>query len=278
MIMESERKKMFGLNKKTRRMLSIAIIFLLMIIISAFHISINLNTIFFLFYLSIFILGIGFEDEMSKIILSILYMVVILTLIGIVFLWLFKIPTPFIPLQLTDQSIVAIFTIVLASATIWSVFIYQKSTLLSRLSVLDVRINQDLSIYVKNVGSYPIKRLEVEMELKELLPLRERGKKFLKRLKDSTLNVQEKEIHYLSLNEQKNIDFTEYIKKRFSLSENRNDRDEFLGFVTNKGESKRFRVAVRVKYQSDQLFKSPFPIVRNAIVDVNDKESIVETD
>ncbi len=247
------------LNKRTKKIISIILIYLLTILLIIFKISLNINIIIGLVYSFILLLGWGFEDDVRKIISSFFFAGILFTLVVIMFSWILGFKVPFTNLSLTDNTIIAIFTIVLAFTSIITVGIYKKSIDLARLPILDFLVNEDLTIKVENKGVYPARDVNIEIEFIDRI-LRKSQRLSKRIIKDRTIDVQEENISYLSNGKTDNIDIREYIKKRFNLEEKFNNRDEFLGYISKNNEKINFLMKCRLTFCSDQFAKNSFPI------------------
>jgi hypothetical protein len=242
------------------------IFIILMIILSALNFSWTPNRIIWAIIISVIILFSFFEEDAPKIAGSIVLSILFLGLGMIVLAWIFKFPLPYIKLQVEDITVMVIFTIVLAIATIANVFIYYKSFSISRLSHLDISIQKNLAIEIKNSGEFPARNIFVEMELFDKNKLKG-WEKVKSNFKDN-LMVSEKRISYLARGERKMADFREKIKKRFDVSEIADNI-----YRTNSPKSKtKFDIEVKVTYYSDLLSKNPYPIFKRVKIEISGKD------
>jgi hypothetical protein len=254
------------LNKRTKKVLSVSVIILGIFILSFFKITLNSEILFPIFYISFFILAFGFEEDLTQIVTWGLFVVFLFSLIAIVFFWLFGLPIPFFKITLTDSSIVAIFTIVLATTGIASAIIYKRSVDLQRLPFLDIFMDEYFIIHIKNNSNFPARNINLDVEMIERRPLTNKPL-FIQNIKDRTINVLENRISYLSPGEIVDLNLADSITDRFNLSKKEGD------IVTTNNRLVCFKVILSVTFYSDQLAKNTSPISRSFKIEINDKGS-----
>jgi hypothetical protein len=224
------------------------------------------SNVFLLIYVFLFIIIIFFKKKANEIMSMLGLSIVLSFLIALIFLWLFKIPLPFTADIMTDQSIMAIFTIVLAFATIVNVVYYRKSIDLSRTTNLVIEIDNSLNVQIKNKGQFTARNINVELKLlnQSIPPIKQN---FFKRFKDIFI-PEEKSISFLTPDGEYPIDFGHYIKKRFDLINNPDDR--VGGYLSRKKRDKKdFKMIVSVKYFTDTLSHVPFPVIKKVRVKID---------
>lgn len=188
-----------------------------------------------------------------------------LILSGIIFTWFFNIQLPF-GINITDSSIIALFTIVLAGATIVNIFIYNRSLSLSRLSTIDVWLEDNFYVRVLNMGDFGIKNVSVEMEIIEKPPKKSSFKEkfrinLINRVKD-LLDTEEKKIRFIASHKNKRKDFFGYASKRLNLKK-KSDKYNNSWVEFKKKEKKRdIFVRLSINYFTDTLSKSPRPFIK----------------
>ncbi|KKN14652.1 hypothetical protein LCGC14_0993830 [marine sediment metagenome] len=152
------------MNKRLKSVLAIGYFFLLVFILP---LIIQNNFIRFLpiiILVSIFVSIFGFGKEPTKFILVIL--VFGFFIVGILVLWFTQ--KSFLGVKFDNQAIIAFFTIVLATATIINVFVYNRSIHMSRFPVLELTLNKKtLVLEIENVSNFPARNVEVEIDVGE---------------------------------------------------------------------------------------------------------------
>jgi hypothetical protein len=235
-----------------------------------------ISSLILYFFILLFILPSVFEYESEDMGLIILNILLGLILLVIVILWFFGIKIPLFTgkvLEFDNNTIIAFFTIVLGIGTLINLYVYKKSINLARLSALDIELNEELNLKVINLGDFAIKRLWVEMELKdETERLKRKGnfsyKKIFKNIKQEFKDYYQTKtikISYLSPHNYDFLDdFKDFIVKRFKLNEERdNTRNELWGFFIKGKKDFKYRIRVIVKYSSDTFQRAPCPLVRD---------------
>jgi hypothetical protein len=250
------------MNKRQKKVVGFVLFVLILIILTIFNIQLTWNTFFILFYLFLTISVFAFEDDVKKILVSIIMLILIGLLVWIVVAYLFGVPFPYLAVGI-NEAVIPIFTIVLAVATISNVFVYYKIMNLSRLTNLDFEILDDLRIKVINVGAFPARNIKIETEFVDKSIPKKKVIKSIKTMSKDWINPQEKTVRFLSAGRHCPIDFTEYIKKRFKIKEDVNEYNELVGYLpTSKNKKVDFKMIVTVNFYSDTLSKNQIPIIK----------------
>ncbi|MEK6856026.1 MAG: hypothetical protein AABX66_02605 [Nanoarchaeota archaeon] len=238
----------------------LAIVFVILVIISNM-LKLTASTSMFWMLVLTYIAIISFflpetSQELGKVILSLL---LILLTIVIVFAWLKQGNIPFTNIKADNNAIIALFTIILAIATIINIMIYKQSIGFSRLSELDFELNNILCVEIRNIGNYPARGIKLSTKIIDKIKSKGWQKR---RFKDLFLSPEYTK-HYLPSKGHYAEKLREYLEKRFEL-----DYDKVKEKHTSKV-IKFFKVRLELNYYSDNFFKNPIPIIKEYEVKID---------
>jgi signal transduction histidine kinase len=215
----------------------------------------------FLIYLMIFALFLPEKfPELIKLILMGL-----LVLIGfiILFFWLTGNNLPYVNINLDNETIMTLFTVILAIATTISLILYRQTIGFSRLSEVDFELNKILCIEIENKGNYPARNIHLTTQIID----KNKKIKFQKKLGDIFLSPEER-IEYFPSKKRKALNLREDLIKRFKLK-----YDEKKELYTSKVK-KEFNIRIVLNYKSDTGFKNPLPIIKEYYIEINSEGTI----
>src|SRR3989344_6600189 len=162
-----------------------------------------------------------YEDDFNTILIFLISTIAIISLFLFLFLWLFQVPIlntiPLFKEGITNEFIIAFFTIILTVSTIINLIIYKKSIALSRLTVLNASLNNELFLRIKNIGEYPANRVKVNIDIRNKTNIRKIGSfnnlikkekffSFLNDIKHQFWTSEESDIQYLEPKEECEMD------------------------------------------------------------------------
>lgn len=238
------------INRRTKKVMAGAIFFLVLLVISSFKINLTSNLIFFLILLGYVLLAITVEEELQDFFGNAVSMIILLLLILIIASWIFGFNLPYLNLEMQDSTIIAIFTVVLAMAAIFTYQHHKKLLGLSRLTNISVKLNEDLDLDVVNEGQFDARGIRVEYEVNKKGKTKLFKERFFKNLRERFF-ILEDDLHLLGIKEGIHLPLSNFIKKSFKIK-----KDERI----EKNEGLEFYLFVKVKYHSETYFRSPLPV------------------
>jgi hypothetical protein len=177
----------------------------------------------------------------------------------------------------TNEFVIAFFTIILTVSTIVNLIIYKKSVILSRLTVLSISLDEDFFLKIHNVGDYPANQIKVDIDI--------RKKPYIKRInlnnltkKESLINVfkqiklnfwssDRSDFGYLEPNEISELDIISIIREHHPNLKS-NEKGGHRKISSDKEE--KFKIIVNISFYNDVGDKAPLPILRIFKVTINE--------
>ena len=229
-------------------------------IFSIFNVTYS-SIIFWYVLLGLLILVSSFFPEFIPEIIKLVMMLALILLIGIIVIsWIIGGTIPYTTLNADNNTIIAIFTIILAIATIINTNIYRKMVGFSRLSEVDFDLNSLLCLEVKNKGEYPVRNVKIKTKIFE------KGSSGFRKLFDK-FSSPEDDTHYISSKKDYIVDLREYLSKRFNIwFDNQKN-------LCTSSKKRLFRIRIMVNYYTDNYFKNSLPIIKEYEVEVGPKGS-----
>lgn len=242
----------FKSNSSFKKAILFLLFLLMFISFDLFNISYN-SPLFWEFVVAyILIFFFIFPDnsiEVGKIVLN---AALVLAIIVMIFAWLGEGNLPYTNLNVDNNAMLVLFTIILAIATIINTITNRQIVGFSRLSEVNFYINPILCVIVENKGKYPVRRIKLTTEIREKM----KSKGGLKRRLGDLFLSPEDEKHYLPSKENYVVDLRDYLKKRFKLKFD-HDMQQYTSI-----KEKSFKIKLTLDYYSDNLFKNPLPIFK----------------
>lgn len=253
------------MRDRIKKLISIGIILLIILVMSIFDISLSSNfggLLVITVFLTL-ILGLGEDDAFQNFVPTILPIVSTLFVIWIVYLWVFKIPLPVVGYTVETEMIIALFTVILAVATIVNVSIYRKYADLARLTTLDITINKFFGFEVINTGPFAAKNIKVTIEVIDKKKEKNVWNRMKRNFRDY-INVQKKQVGFLGVGGKIQItEFSKFFEKRFNLDDVDDGTYSSESFRTKGKKSlENFIIKLNLSYSSDTLSKAPTPIMK----------------
>ena len=266
-------------SKKQRSTITYFIYFLVTIVISILiHSSAPFQYYILLFYILFPILTFIYEEDFGIMLSLVMSVLAVLSLFIFLLLWLFQAPVlnkiPLFQNGISNDIIIAFFTVILTVSTVINLVIYRKSIVLSRLTSLNAILDYCFSLKIKNIGEYPATRIKVSVDIRKKPKLQKLEYKYFKNLINRNVWLkfwnkiklqfwisEESDIQYLEPKELSNsIDIYPLIKKYFrEIKERKNERDEREIFSDTE---KKFKVIVIMHFYNDTGDKAPVPALR----------------
>jgi len=164
-------KRVFGIYSRSNTTFKKMILFLLLLLILVLFSLFNIPPLssFGLIIISIYVMIFAFispewSPDIGKIILT---LGLVFLIIVMVFTWLSGGNIPYTNMKADNNTIIALFTIILAIATIINVITYKQSIGLSRLTELDFSLNKILCVEIENLGNYPARGIKLTTQIKD---------------------------------------------------------------------------------------------------------------
>jgi hypothetical protein len=265
------------LNRRTKKGFVFIFIFITLIFITIFNIDLNAELILWLIMIGLFLLSFAVEEDLPDMLASLFFGIVILGLLFILVCWIFQSNLPFVSVEMKDSTVITMFTVVLAIATILNYSNHKKSMGLSRLPNLHLGFNGDLNIDIENVGKFDARGISIELELNQ--------KKKTKLFKERVVNnlqemfcIEENSVHFLGVGDSVSIPVSGFIKKRFNIKDLQDNMSGEFSYDIGERESLEFFVNVKLKYRSDTYFKNPLPVFRRFFVKISNGYAEIKED
>ena len=239
-------------------------------IILAFALTIKENFVFnfILIILPVIFFVSVFMDDFEAI-KSFLLAIIVIGIIFIVINWLFDLSPYGIYFEITDQGIMALFTIILAVSTLINFYFSSRNLNLSRLTYLNFKLDGIHSIRLKNIGNFSAKRIKIIVGCKRI----HKEGKFLSKiwqLISEFFSPIESRIVNLFPNETVYLDpLIEKLKKKLDIKENKSVLGG-LSFGSEEGK-REYLLDIAINYSTDRFYISPYPLFKKykVIIDKN---------
>ena len=258
----------FWINGRTKKAFAGFIFLSTLFIISFFNFSLSIDLVVVLIFEAVILLAFSSEENFNDIVNSIIFGLIILLLLLILVCWIFQIKLSFIPLEMNDNTVLVMFTVVLTIATVLNYSNHKKSSGLSRLTNLSVDLDNSLILKIANRGAFDARGINFELEMNQKERAKSLKKRFLKNLRE-VFGVWEDRVHILGVKRRVHFDLKETVLKRFDIKEGIESKPGKVVYDIGGKDSMEFFMNVNLRYHSDTYFKSPLPITSRFLVKIN---------
>ena len=253
------------MKQRLKTVIGVSIIFVLFAIISSLPLSYLFQSIPLFVFIFFFVSMIAFGEGETFGTFSLLFFGAII--VGIVFLWISQTNLPGTEFRISDQSIIALFTIVLAISTIINIIISNRSMKMSRVTNVDFYlINDTFDIQIKNLGPYSARAIKLEMEV-----FQDTKTKLTQKFKDF-INVETRRVGFLAPSKGKYESFKDFLSKRIGVVVEENDYGDSTIRPKDRHQKAQYTLMLRLNYKTDHLFRVPFPQVRRYKISVTEDQ------
>jgi len=247
------------LNSNFKKGFLFSLFIFIIIIIRLFNLGFTSSWFWTFWFAFILIFALIFPEDSQEMGKIIFILILVFFVIILLFSWLHGGNIPYTNIKADNNTIVALFTIILAIATIINIVVSKESIGFSRLPELDFNLNKILCVEIENKGNYPARGITLSTRITD----KQKMKGWQKRRFIDLYTSPEFKKHYLPSNERYAEKLSDYLEKRFEIKYDKNKEKH------TSIKRKSFKVRLVLNYHSDTFFKNPLPIIKEYEIEVD---------